>query len=46
MRRDVRDEEDSYFPTYEELAADLLDGLERAGLVVQDVGHELEPSTG
>jgi hypothetical protein len=46
VRRDARDEGDSYFPTYEELAAEVLDGLERADLVVQDVGHELEPSTG
>ncbi|HEY6538591.1 MAG TPA: hypothetical protein VI138_06070 [Candidatus Dormibacteraeota bacterium] len=37
---------ESYFPTYEELAADLLDGLERAGLAVHDVGHEVEPSSG
>ncbi len=37
---------EAYFPTYEELAAELLDGLERASLVVHDVGHELEPSSG
>jgi hypothetical protein len=50
MRRDgageARETSESYFPTYEELAAELLDGLERASLVVQDVGHELEPSSG
>jgi hypothetical protein len=46
VRRDAQDEGDGYFPTYEELAAEVLDGLERAGLVVQDVGHELEPSMG
>jgi hypothetical protein len=38
--------EGPYFPTYEEVASDLLDALERAHLVVQGVGHELEPSTG
>ncbi len=37
---------ETYFPTYEELAAELLDGLEQASLVVHDVGHELEPSSG
>ncbi len=46
MRRDGRLEEEPYFPTYEEVAAEVLESLERAGLVVQDVGHELEPSTG
>ncbi len=50
MRRDGsgRDPEDEppYFPTYEEIASELLEGLELAGLLVQDVGHELEPSTG
>ena len=50
MRRDgsARDQEEDipYFPTYEEIASELLEGLEVAGLLVQDVGHELEPSTG
>lgn len=36
----------NYFPTYEELASELLDGLEQAGLTVEDVGHEMEPSSG
>ncbi len=36
----------SYFPTYEELASDLLESLEANGLVVHDVRHELEPGTG
>ncbi len=34
------------FPTYEELAADLIDGLARTSLVAEDVVHELEPGTG
>ncbi|MGH7641308.1 MAG: hypothetical protein ACREN7_00570 [Candidatus Dormibacteria bacterium] len=38
--------ERGYFPTYEELAAALLDGLEQVPLVVHEVGHEHEPSTG
>ncbi|MGA2872005.1 MAG: hypothetical protein ABSF27_00205 [Candidatus Dormibacteria bacterium] len=47
MKRDeVRENGDSYFPTYEELAAELLEGLERASLIVQDVAHEIEPSSG
>jgi hypothetical protein len=50
VRRDGRgsDEEREvpYFPTYEEIASEVLEGMERAGLVVQDVGHDLEPSTG
>ncbi|MHB8392981.1 MAG: hypothetical protein ACYDC5_00420 [Candidatus Dormibacteria bacterium] len=50
MRKDghgrAADPDTPYFPTYEELASDLLEGMERVGLVVQDVGHELEPSTG
>ncbi len=37
---------DAYFPTYEEVASELLDCLERTGLTVQDVAHELEPGTG
>ncbi|MGH7666238.1 MAG: hypothetical protein ACREN1_02855 [Candidatus Dormibacteria bacterium] len=41
-----RELDQGYFPTYEELAADLLDSLERVSLVVHDVGHELEPSSG
>ncbi|MGC2192129.1 MAG: hypothetical protein WA751_07325 [Candidatus Dormiibacterota bacterium] len=50
MKRDdageVPESPESYFPTYEELAAELLDALERSSLVVHDVGHELEPSSG
>jgi hypothetical protein len=37
---------DAYFPSYEEVAAELLEGLEKSSLVVHDVGHELEPSSG
>ncbi|MGH9075076.1 MAG: hypothetical protein ACRDZQ_13310, partial [Acidimicrobiales bacterium] len=33
-------------PTYEELAALVLEELEAQELVVEDVGHELEPSSG
>ncbi len=40
------DEDAYYFPVYEELASDLLEGLERAGLVVEDINHEVEPSSG
>jgi hypothetical protein len=50
MKRDgnpgARESGDGYFPTYEELAAGLLDGLERVSLIVHDAGHELEPSSG
>jgi len=38
--------DDEYFPTYEEIASELLEALEAAGLVVHDVRHDLEPSTG
>lgn len=34
------------FPTYEELAGDLLESLEAAGLSIDDVRHELEPGIG
>lgn len=40
------EEELQYFPVYEEVASDLLEGLERAGLVVEDITHEVEPSSG
>lgn len=43
---DGRDKGEGYFPTYEEIAAEVLDGLEKVSLVVHDVGHELEPSSG
>jgi hypothetical protein len=50
MKRDSGDEAkengEGYFPTYEELAAELLEGLESRSLVVHEVGHEVEPSTG
>lgn len=47
MSRPGPDEEQgTYFPVYEELASDVLDSLEHAGLEVEDVSHELEPSTG
>jgi len=50
VKRDGRGVDDErqapYFPTYEEIASEVLEGMERAGLVVQDVGHDLEPSTG
>jgi len=34
------------FPTYEELASDLLEALDEAGLSIEDVRHELEPGVG
>ena len=34
------------FPTYEELASDLLEALDDAGLSIEDVRHELEPGAG
>lgn len=34
------------FPTYEELASDLLEALDDAGLSIEDVRHELEPGVG
>jgi hypothetical protein len=34
------------FPTYEELASDLLEALDEAGLSIEDVRHELEPGIG
>ena len=34
------------FLSYEELASDLLEALEEAGLFVEDVRHELEPGSG
>jgi hypothetical protein len=43
---ELPEEESLYFPVYEELASDLLEGLDRTGLVVEDIGHEIEPSTG
>ena len=50
MKRDggeeARENGETYFPTYEELAAELLEGLEKCSLVVHDVGHEIEPSSG
>ncbi len=46
MSGEPPDEEGFYFPVYEEVASDLLEGLDRTGLVVEDIGHEIEPSTG
>ena len=43
---EARDVGETYFPTYEELAAELLEGLETCSLVVHEVGHEIEPSSG
>ena len=34
------------FPSYEELASDLLEALDEAGLSIEDVRHELEPGAG
>lgn len=34
------------FPTYEELASDLLEAIDEAGLSIEDVRHELEPGVG
>jgi hypothetical protein len=34
------------FPSYEELASDLLEALDDAGLSIEDVRHELEPGSG
>jgi len=34
------------FPSYEELASDLLEGLDEAGMSIEDVRHELEPGSG
>lgn len=34
------------FPTYEELAADLVEALDRAGLAIEDPRHHVEPSIG
>lgn len=34
------------FPTYEELASDLLEALDDSGLSIEDVRHELEPGIG
>ena len=34
------------FPTYEELASDLLEALDDSGLSIEDVRHELEPGVG
>lgn len=43
---DGRERGDGYFPTYEEIAAEVLDELEKVTLVVHDVGHEIEPGSG
>jgi hypothetical protein len=40
------DEPAETFPTYEELASDLLEALDDAGLSIEDVRHELEPGSG
>ena len=40
------DEHGEPFPSYEELASDLLEALDEAGLSIEDVRHELEPGTG
>jgi hypothetical protein len=34
------------FPSYEELASELLEALDEAGLSIEDVRHELEPGSG
>ena len=34
------------FPSYEELASDLLEALDEAGLSIEDVRHEVEPGAG
>jgi hypothetical protein len=34
------------FPSYEELASDLLEALDETGLSIEDVRHELEPGSG
>ncbi|MDB5067745.1 MAG: hypothetical protein JWM18_4179 [Chloroflexi bacterium] len=34
------------FPSYEELASDLLEALDETGLSIEDVRHELEPGAG
>lgn len=38
--------EESGFPSYEEVSADLIEALDGAGLFVEDVRHHLEPSVG
>ncbi|TMC48339.1 MAG: hypothetical protein E6J14_12460 [Chloroflexi bacterium] len=39
-------EQPAPFPSYEELASDLLEALDGAGLTIDDVRHELEPGVG
>src|SRR5207302_10159841 len=39
-------EQPAPFPSYEELAPDLLEALDGAGLTIDDVRHELEPGVG
>ncbi|HEV3124419.1 MAG TPA: hypothetical protein VG266_07575 [Candidatus Dormibacteraeota bacterium] len=39
-------ERNSPFPSYEELASELLEALDEAGLSIEDVRHELEPGSG
>ena len=34
------------FPSYEELASDLLEAIDAVGLSIEDVRHELEPGIG
>jgi len=34
------------FPTYEELASDLLEAIDSVGLSIEDVRHEIEPGVG